>query len=609
MNRLGNRLWLLVQKLVLLRNQPLMLRLLIYSALLVLVPLSLVGVISYRESSYIMEREARESSWQIIGQVRTNMEYYITGFEIDSIKLLNRTEVKEMLQKSSAAEIEASGLQASVKKMLQEIAYSRSDISRISVFLDNETVITTDRTPFSESTQDLKKEYWYDFVPHNADIKLISRVIQIRDRSEPVISMVKRLIHPLTLEPVGMMIVDINFKRIQEISDQVTVGRTGYMSIVDAEGYYLYRPGLSGFGQRSGLALVRQMAGQKYGSFRLDSDTSEYLTFGYSPYLKWYIVTSYPEKELLEGVYNIRSTIAGTVIITLCVAYLLGSGFAASLVRPIRRLQRFVSQVKQGDLKVRAAVKTRDEIGRLTLDFNRMVERLEGLVEEVYLSQLKEKDLLLRQSQIELKMLQSQMNPHFLFNSLETIRGMALEKGMNDISRLSSALSRLLRYNLNNHSPFVTLKEELEVCDMYLSIQKFRFEERLQYRFDIPEWAFEQKVVKFSLQPLVENSVVHGMESRDGTVHVVISAERAPEPGRFLVRIRDNGNGISTDRLVAIRRDLEKKDILSGGRHIGIVNVHRRLVQLIGDFSGIHLESQPGQGTDVWFYLSLDDTG
>jgi two-component system sensor histidine kinase YesM len=227
-----------------------------------------------------------------------------------------------------------------------------------------------------------------------------------------------------------------------------------------------------------------------------------------------------------------------------------------------------------------------------------MVEKLEGLLEEIYFTRLRETEASLRQKETELRVLQSQMNPHFLYNSLETLRGMALDQDMDDIAEMSAALAKLLRYNLKDSSPTVTLREELSFCEVYLKIQKFRFEERLEYELDVPEWALDQQIVKFSLQPIVENSMIHGIEPGIGLMHIRITALRDTE-GSFFVAVKDTGVGMSQYQLEQIYQDLESKDVLAGGDHIGIVNVHRRIAYLHGNDYGVSLMSIAGKGTAV----------
>lgn len=594
--------WQKAQRMLFLRDHSLSLKLLVFSALLVIVPLSLVGMISYQKSYTVLREEANQSSWQIIEQVKSHIEYYIRGFEIDSIQMLNHPEMRKLLLMHTQEEAEQSGIRRQILQLFKDTAYSRSDISRILLILDNVMILDTAESRSVVPADELRKEYWYENVPMNGDIRLVSRMQQWTDRSEPVISIVKRVINPLSLEPSGMLIMDINFKRIQEIADKVVVGDTGFLSIVDEEGHYIYHPDMLQLGQAANLPNLSWMLSQDHGFFQTKQEP--FYTFSRSSYLKWHVLTAIPDKELSRGVDYIRRTILWTVILTLLTAYLLAVGFASSIVRPVKKLQVFMKRVKEGDFTARAEIESKDEVGHLTNDFNRMVEKLEILMDEIYLSKLRESDLSLRQKETELKVLQSQINPHFLYNSLETVRGMALEQSMDNIATLVASLARLLRYNLNNASPIVTLKDEIAICEMYLKIQKFRFEEKLNYSFEVPDWALQEHIAKFSLQPIVENCVIHGVEPglEHVTIHIHVSWVSS---GSYAVCVEDTGVGLTPHRLASIQKDLQQKDVLSGGSHIGIVNVHRRIHYLFGDSFGLEIESKHGSGTIVYIRLPL----
>ncbi|QYR20950.1 sensor histidine kinase [Paenibacillus sp. sptzw28] len=598
------KLWQIIQRLLFLRDRPLSLKLLVFLGILVIVPLSIVGIISYSKSSAVLREEASQSSWQIIEQVKSHIEYYIRDFEIDSIRMLNQPNMKKLLVMRNTEEVQQSGIRQPIMQLFKDTAYSRSDLSRITLILDGIMIFDTAGSESAFPAGELEKENWYRDVPMNGDIMLLSRMLVLQHRSEPVISIMKRVIDPQTLEPAGMLIMDVNLKRIQEIADKVTVGRSGYMAILDAEGRYVFHPDIAMLGQPAEFRNADWMLKQDNGYFQTGEEP--FYTFSRSAYLNWHLVTIMPSGELNDGVDYIGRTILLTVLATLAAAYLLAIGFAASIVGPIRKLQFFMKRVKDGDFSMRAAVDSKDEIGYLTNDFNQMVEKLQILMEEIYWSKLRESDLSLRQKETELKVLQSQVNPHFLYNSLETVRGMALEREMGDIATLVSSLARLLRYNLNNTSPIVTLREELTICEMYLKIQKFRFEEKLDYRIDVPEWALDKGIVKFSLQPIVENSVIHGMELGTNRVLIRICAAKDGNGG-YEVCIEDTGTGMSPARLALIQRDLREKDVIDGGAHIGIINVHRRIMHIYGERYGLKVESRQGAGTSVTVQLPLPE--
>lgn len=600
------QLWQLAQRLLFLQDKPLSVKLLVFLGLLVVLPLTAVGLISYSKSSSIVQEEAGRSSWQIIQQVKSHMEYYIRDFEIDSIRLLNQPAMKKLVVMDSEREIEKSGIREQILQLFRDTSYSRSDLSRIMLLLEGKTVLDTAGAADARTLTDLPQQDWYRSVPMNGDIKLVSRVSYGQGGSENVISIAKRVIDPRTLEPVGMLIMDANFKRIQEIAFNVTVGRSGYMAILDEDGRFIYHPEPEMVGQTASFRHIDWMLAEDDGYFQTGDEP--FYTFSRSSYLKWHLVAVMPSKELHRGVDYIGRTILLTVLGTLAVAYLFAIGFAASIVAPIRRLQFFMKRVKEGDFAARAKMISKDEIGLLANDFNQMVETVQVLMDEVYASKLREAELSLGQKEAELKLLQSQVNPHFLYNALETVRGMALERGMGDIARLVSSLAKLLRYNLNGSSPVVTLREELDICRMYLAIQKYRFEDKLNFILDVPEWALEQRIVKFSLQPLVENCVVHGMEPGSGRVTVTVAVS-LDGVGGYRLTIADTGVGIAPERLRLIRQGLRQKETALDGLHIGMMNVHRRIIHLCGEAYGLSIDSLQGIGTRVSVTLPLKEAG
>ncbi|MEI7026632.1 sensor histidine kinase [Paenibacillus sp. y28] len=591
-----------VGRFIFLRDRPLIIKLLVFSALLVVIPLCVVGFISYRQSSEVLQEEASQYSWQIIEQVKMHVEKYVWDFEVTTLKILNHPDMYRFLRMKTSEEVASSGIRKDIEELLRNMAFSRSDIQAITVILDDVQIVDSTQGKSAYPAQNIEKEYWYRTIPLNGEPKLVSRVIPFQDRTEPIISVVQKIISPHTLQPMGTIIIDVNFKRLQEIAEKVTIGRSGYMVILDSQGHYVYHPDMNELGKIAQYDSLDLLYRQESGTVVTQMPKREFLTFSHSSFLDWTLVTVMPYDELVkEGAYMGRAILL-TVVIALCGAYLLGIGFAASLIRPIRRLQQVMRRVEIGDFSQQVEVESTDEIGQLSYGFNKMIVKLGELLEEIYFSRLRETEMTLRQKETELKVLQSQINPHFLYNSLETIRGMALEKELDDIADMSSSLARLLRYNLRNSSPSVSVRDELQVCELYLRIQKHRFEERLEFEMDIPEWAMDQQIVKFSLQPLVENCIIHGMEPAAGMTRIRITALRIGSAA-FGIRIQDTGEGIDSDKLDKIRADLRQKDIMAGGSHIGIVNVHRRISYLFGTDFGMELESRRGQGTTVTVML------
>jgi two-component system, sensor histidine kinase YesM len=592
---------------ILVRNQPLMIKLFVFSTFLVIFPILVVAVIAFHQSSVELEEETRRFSLQVIEQVETHIEYYMRDFEITNLKIVNSPEMIRFLKMSNFDAAESGTIRQSVRALLKNAEFSRADISNITVLLDNNQVVDTLGSRNYYPAEKLREEYWYSSVPQNGLPLLVSRTIKLKDKEEPVISMVRRLYSPDTLQPVGILVIDINFRRIEEISEKVSISKNGYFFILDANGHYVYHPDPMKLGKRVEYEQLLQAGSQENGTILLNNDRGEFFTYTFSPHLGWRFFTSVPYDDITTGIMQIGKTLAWTVGISLVLAYVLGYRFATSLVGPIKRLQRFMRDVEVGNLSGRVSVETNDEIGQLSAGYNKMVERLSRLLEEVYFARLRETEMSLRQKEMELKVLQSQINPHFLYNSLETMRGMALEKDMEDLATMASSLGQLLRYNLKNHSPTVTLREELKSCEMYLQIQKYRFEDRFEYAFDIPEWAMDVQVLKFSLQPLVENCFKHGVGASAETVKITVSVARDTDSS-FVIRVKDTGAGMSDETLQSVRRNLNRQEAVDGGPNIGIVNVHQRIVHLFGQEFGVEIQSQPGMGTEVRIRIPMTAT-
>jgi len=568
----------------------------------------LVGLVSYQQSSDVLEEEARDYSLQVIDQVQLYVEDYLRDFEISTLKIINHPDTVQFLRIQSPEELEDSDMIYRIRNVLKNSAYSRSDVVNITIILDDIQVIDSADVANQQSVQSLKEEYWYSTIKASGEPKIISRLITRNEQEQPVISIFKRIVNPQTLKPFGMLIIDVNYKRLQDVAYKVQPGETGYLYMIDEQGYYVYHPDYTSIGQKANTVDVQTMLRQTSGSIISVDKPKSLLTFSRSDILKWHLVTTIPYKELMRGTEYIGRTIFITTVIFMIIAYVMVIGFAASLVKPIKQLHEYIKRVEIGDFSGKVTVNSKDEIGMLSHGFNKMVDRLSRLLEEIYFSKLKAAELGLRQKDTELKMLQAQINPHFLYNSLETIRGMALERDMDEISDMAASLARLLRYNIKEESPQVTVGQEIKIGEIYLRIQKFRFEEKLIYEFDIPDWALEQKIPKFTLQPLIENCIVHGLEPRAGVTRIVISAARSAQPNTFILRITDTGPGIEANKLDELIQGLELEDEIElTSQHIGIMNVHRRIRFIHGEAYGLFIESQAGVGTMVGIRLPFNE--
>ena len=271
------------------------------------------------------------------------------------------------------------------------------------------------------------------------------------------------------------------------------------------------------------------------------------------------------------------------ITISFIVAFILIYGFSSLLTKRMLRLSKHITKVATGNLDIALAIDGKDEIGQLSRQFNAMVASINGLLIEVQETNKQKVELESKQNQIKFKMMASQINPHFLFNALESIRMKAHMKGQSEISNVVRLLGKMMRKNLEAGQRNVTLHNEMDMVRCYLDIQKFRHEDRLKYELLIDPSAEQMPILPLIIQPLVENAVIHGLENREEGGIVRIKAELIDD--EVHVEVIDNGLGMTKERLEQVLQTLEDKNDGEQNR-IGLRNVHLRLQLVYGRNTG-----------------------
>ena len=313
-------------------------------------------------------------------------------------------------------------------------------------------------------------------------------------------------------------------------------------------------------------------------------------------------VTFFDDMKGVESNIRALSTMTGTVIfITVLIILAASFLFSETIVRPVTRLHKNLVRVKEGDYTVRVHVETRDEVGDLCDAFNGMAEEIDRLVNRVYSVELKEKEA-------AIKALQAQINPHFLYNTLDMIKSMAELYGALQVSEMIMALSKLFRYATHTDGVLVTIREELENLSSYMTIVNARFGGRIAFAVKVPEELLAEPIVKVCLQPLVENSISHGLGRGRSGGRIAVTVKK--EDGIMTVTVEDNGGGIQPERLSEIRGRLERRERVeeeSGRGNVGLKNIHDRIRLYYGDAYGIVIDSFPGKGTVVTLSYPSDE--
>lgn len=307
----------------------------------------------------------------------------------------------------------------------------------------------------------------------------------------------------------------------------------------------------------------------------------------YSHYEIKELQKSHEEQQLFFERIIQFSVIAFAVLFVMVL--LLSYYIPRSITRPILRLEEVTNQVANGNLTVRSDVQNGVEVGALSDSLNAMIDKINELLSQVTTEQIR-----LRKAEFEL--LQSQINPHFLYNTLDTIVWLAEAGEQNKVVSMVGSLSDFFRSTLSRGKDIVSIREELQHVRSYLEIQQVRYQDILEYEIAIPEELYDCMIPKLTIQPLVENALYHGIKNKRGVGRILISGCREEEV--CVLRIEDNGAGIVKERLLQVRDGILNK-VLTGKDIYGLYNVNERIRLNFGEQYGIVIESEYGEGTVV----------
>ncbi|KZE71535.1 two-component sensor histidine kinase [Paenibacillus polymyxa] len=390
-----------------------------------------------------------------------------------------------------------------------------------------------------------------------------------------------------TLNGLGTLAIRVRIDRI--VADRVqTSGRDGQLMITDGRRMiYPETPLLSEIDIQAELGRK-----QPYGIATYTGGTF-FAAQIKSSYTGWTYLHITPFDDMFRSMTIIKEIVSAIFVIMLLIALALGARLSGSITQPIVQLIQNMRKIEKGDLdrleeEALGAVplSTQDEVGLLHRTYKKMIRRIRELINENVAKQL-----LLRET--ELKALQAQINPHFLYNTLESVNWLAKANKQDRISEMVEALAFLLRSTVSFEEQLIPLQKELDIVRSYVTIQKTRFDERLDFHLDVPEELMDAQVPKLTLQPLVENAIHYALEPRIEPCRITIVVRESE--GALFLRVEDDGPGMTPDFLEKLRSG----QITTRGRGIGLANIQERINLTFGTHWGIELHSESGTGTSI----------
>ena len=394
-----------------------------------------------------------------------------------------------------------------------------------------------------------------------------------------------------------MVFIDLNYSAISELCDQNSIGDKGYVFILDQNGNIVYHPSqqqLYNELQTENIDIV--MNADTDTVVTGEGDDEKIYTLARSEITGWTIVGCMNMAELLKSSKEANNIYVMTAIVLVVIAMLISSFIARSITLPIQKLRDSMERVQEGDFKAAddLVIPSKNEIGSLTTSFNVMTHKIEDLMaQNVHEQELKRKS--------ELKALQSQINPHFLYNTLDSIIWMAEGKKYEDVVLMTASLARLLRQSISNEDETVLIGQEIQYVKSYLTIQKMRYKDKLEFEINVDPSINSVHIVKLVLQPIVENAIYHGLKYKESKGMLTVNGYQ--KDGNAVIEIADDGVGMDEETLGRI---FEKHKVNYRSNGVGVYNVQRRLSMYYGKEYGLSYKSEKGKGTTVTVVIPIE---
>lgn len=556
-------------------------------AVLVLSAVVIVTGVSMKFTNTSIFENSSEYTHTIIQQMNQNIDSYIDYMENIAYLISSNEDVQDYLFDEK---IDNEG-RYRILNQLQTILDSRSDIRNVGIISKNGRMLINDGSKSVNQDLDLNTQEWYATALEkpNGPILTSSHVQHIISGERPWVITLSRGIRDRSGsgEKEGVFFIDLNYSAISELCDQSTVGTKGYAFILDAKGNIVYHP--------QQQQLYNELQTENI-SLIMDTDEDTVLTgtgndgklysISRSEKTGWTVVDCTNVKELLSKSRQAQSVYVLTAIILVIVALLFSRFMARSITLPIKKLRDSMKKVQEGDFSVSdVVVDSKNEIGSLTKSFDVMTHRIHELMEQnVHEQEEKRKS--------ELKALQSQINPHFLYNTLDSIIWMAEGKKNEEVVLMTASLARLLRQSISNEDEVVPIANEVEYARGYLTIQKMRYKDKLEFQIEVDSSILYIPLIKLVLQPIIENAIYHGLKYKESKGLLIVKGFM--KDGNAVLQVIDDGVGMDEETLAHIY-DKHKVNYHSNG--VGVYNVQKRLKLYYGEDYGITYTSELGKGT------------
>ncbi|MFP5111544.1 sensor histidine kinase [Bacillaceae bacterium C204] len=576
-------------------NKSIRFKLLFYFFVIIILcvmTLTLLGSSIYKKS---LQEEANSYTVQMMEQVWNQIEKNLNQND-DIIHYLSMEADVQQFMKEKVPDPK---LQEKVNQRLSVYMERHGDMAGLLIVNQQGLFASNETIPISRDS--LTDEYWYmQAIKSPEKLQLISNPVgrNIKETSNyqvnNLLSIVKAIKDPKTNEVTGVILIDLKLDFIQRVIQSIRLGKSGFIFILNKEGNVVYSP-VNSIVYRINPAWLSEK--NIHTLEKVINHNKYQIIYNTYPTIQWKVVGVFSLDETTEVVSRVEFYTYIIGVITLLLASIASWFFTSSIINPVNKLKELMKNVEEGRFDLPFYSKYNDEIGQLGKSYNRMIQEISRLIQVVYTEQKNKREA-------ELKILQAQIKPHFLYNTLDTIQWMAYEYKANRIVEMVSALTTLFRIGLNKGNEFITIKEEIQHVESYLIIQMTRYQSKLEYEIIVDKEVNNYQIIKLLLQPLVENAIYHGIRNKRGKGKILIQVEQ--ETNSLLLTVKDIGIGMTEERVKELNEVLHSKNSIENIPHgYGLFNVNDRIKLVYGADFGLTIESKYKEWTMVKINLPI----
>jgi two-component system, sensor histidine kinase YesM len=570
-----------------LQNYRIEQKLLLTYPILIILSILVVSVFAILFSREIFKERTILYSQEIIRQITHNIDTQLKRIDQDSYIFIQDEDIRSFLvSKWDADSAEYYRLRANIQQFLTHFLLSHENVESVYLINNRGDVITTTDALEIDNYNDYRQHamngagsiVWLNTITSTIGNRVIPAVRTINDLS--------------SMKDNGTLVIYFRESAISGLLADRNIGVADSLKVLDPQGYIVSSDVSSEISTRVEESLLASIAQSERFFFKEGANGNAFYNFYRSDLTNWTYLYRTESSELYRGVEVVRNW-----IILVALLFTIGSIVSAKMIarnisRPIQNVIKEMRNIERNGLLVNLIYEGKDELSALTHTFNNMTDQLRRLVQ-------REAEIQRMQHELEMRALQAEINPHFLYNTLEAINWMGRMNRIPKICDMTTMLAEIMRYSIDRQRDLVTIADELRHTEKYLGIQQIRFNDQLKVFIDVDPAILSLPMPKLTLQPIVENAIIHGFGNKVGIGRLRLFG--GMQEGKVVIIIEDNGCGMEPAKIEALLH----RSTAAISKSIGFFNVNKRIQLIYGEAYGLDIKSAVDQGTRVSIHLPL----